>query len=694
MARTLLLVPAMYGAGLTGTAMGFVRAFDRSQIPVGYLKPIEQRTPKLLGVGDHSGDLIRVISSLDPPEPVPATEVEELLANGQSEGVMERIIEMAEPVLASHEIVIVQGLAPGPGLTYSTRLNLEMAKALDADVILVASARSDQIEHTPERIADLFAMAGSPYRSGESVRVVGCVVNRMNPDDRPAIEAALAEHDLRLVGASPMTPELTWLRTRDIATALSAEILHPGDLDRRIADTLICAQSAPSVLPLLQDNSLLVVPGDRDDIIMAACLAALNGIRLSGLLLTAGMRPEPAVWELTQAARDSSLPILLSADYTYPTATALYRIPPEVPADDVQRAELLATTMADGVDREWRRSVADKTSPSRKRISPAAFRHHLTKASRAADKRIVLPEGDEPRTIEAATICAEKGIARPVLLADPASVAEICRRHSLSLPETVEVLNPEDHASRFVDRLVELRAHKGMTRGMALNQLADRITVGTLMLESGEVDGLVSGAVHTTAHTIRPALQLIKTAPDAKLVSSVFFMLLPDDVFVYGDCAVNPDPTAEELADIALQSAASARAFGIEPRVAMISFSTGDSGAGSDVEKVALATKLIHELDPQLAVDGPLQYDAAVVESVGQSKRPGSNVAGRANVFIFPDLNTGNTTYKAVQRSAGVVSIGPMLQGLAKPVNDLSRGALVEDIVYTISLTAIQAAAL
>jgi phosphate acetyltransferase len=269
-------------------------------------------------------------------------------------------------------------------------------------------------------------------------------------------------------------------------------------------------------------------------------------------------------------------------------------------------------------------------------------------------------------------------------------VARTARKLALSLPDALEVRDPADTAERYVERLVELRGHRGVTPDVARERLGDPITVGTMMLEAGEVDGLVAGAVHTTAATVRPALQLIRVAPDARLVSSIFFMCLPDEVVVYGDCAINPDPTAEELADIAIQSANNAAAFGIEPRVAMISFSTGSSGTGTDVEKVAEATRITRERRPDLLIDGPLQSDTAAVASVAAEKRPGSPVAGHATVFVFPDLNTGNTTYKAVQRNADVVSIGPMLQGLAKPVNDLSRGALVEDIVYTIALTAIQ----
>ena len=302
-----------------------------------------------------------------------------------------------------------------------------------------------------------------------------------------------------------------------------------------------------------------------------------------------------------------------------------------------------------------------------KRLSPAQFRYNLIDFARKADKRIVLPEGAEPRTVQAAAICHEKGIARCVLLAK------------------------REEVEQYVEPMCELRKSKGLTPEDARKQLQDTVVLGTMMMAQNDVDGLVSGAVHTTANTIRPALQLIKTAPGASLVSSVFFMLLPNQVLVFGDCAVNPNPTAQQLADIAIQSADSAKAFGIDPKVAMISYSTVNSGSGPDVDTVIEATKLAQEKRPDLAIDGPLQYDAATVPGVGKSKAPGSPVAGQATVLVFPDLNTGNCTYKAVQRNANVLSVGPLLQGLRKPVNDLSRGALVEDIVFTIALTAVQA---
>ena len=327
------------------------------------------------------------------------------------------------------------------------------------------------------------------------------------------------------------------------------------------------------------------------------------------------------------------------------------------------------------------------------RMSPAQFRVNMMDAARKGNKRIVLPEGAEPRTVQAAAICHEKGIARCVLLAPRAEVEAVAKERHITLPDSLEIIDPADLIEKYVGPMCELRKSKGLTPDQAREQLQDTVVLGTMMMAQNDVDGLVSGAVHTTANTIRPALQLIKTAPGASLVSSVFFMLLPNQVLVYGDCAVNPEPSAEQLADIALSSAATARQFGVEPRVAMLSYSTGSSGSGADVEKVRAATALVRERDPKLLIEGPIQYDAAIDPEVAATKLKDSPVAGQATVFIFPDLNTGNNTYKAVQRSAGAIAVGPVLQGLRKPVNDLSRGALVQDIVNTVAITAVQAQA-
>ncbi|RMF14585.1 MAG: phosphate acetyltransferase, partial [Gammaproteobacteria bacterium] len=425
------------------------------------------------------------------------------------------------------------------------------------------------------------------------------------------------------------------------------------------------------------------------DVLIATSMAALIGRPLAGLILTGNLQPDPRTLRLCQKAFETGLPVLSTHHDSYSTANLLSRMNTEVPVDDLERVERVLDAVASALD--VRRLIEQVQVPRRQRMSPAAFRHDLSKRARAAGKRIVLPEGDEPRTVRAAAICQERGLARCVLLGKPGTIRSVAEAQGIELPDGIEIIDPDSVRQRYIAPMVELRRHKGLTPQMAEAQLEDNVVLGTMMLAQDDVDGLVSGAVHTTANTVRPALQLIKTRPDAKLVSSVFFMLLPDQVVVYGDCAINPDPNAEELADIAIQSADSAALFGITPRVAMISYSTGTSGSGEDVEKVRQATQLAKQRRPDLLIDGPLQYDAAANADVARLKAPNSPVAGQATVFIFPDLNTGNTTYKAVQRSANVVSIGPMLQGLRKPVNDLSRGALVDDIVFTIALTAVQA---
>jgi phosphate acetyltransferase len=434
---------------------------------------------------------------------------------------------------------------------------------------------------------------------------------------------------------------------------------------------------------------LLITPGDRSDVVLAVALAAANKIPLSGLVLTGDLDLAPGILELCRPALETGLPILKVKWSTWETATRLGDMSTEVPVDDLERVQRAMDFVAQHIDVDWlaRRSQV----PVEARMSPAAFCYRLTELARAADKRIVLPEGTEPRTVRAAAICAARGIARCVLLGDPSEIRRVAAAQEIDLPSGLELLDPAALRASYVNPLMEMRQHKGLSRPNAVECLEDNVWLGTMMLALGEVDGLVSGAVHSTANTIRPALQIIKTRPGAKVVSSIFFMCLPEQVLVYGDCAVIPDPDAQTLADIAIQSADSAARFGITPRVAMISYSTGESGSGSDVDKVREATRKAQAARPDLLIDGPLQYDAAAIAEVAATKAPNSPVAGRATVFVFPDLNTGNTTYKAVQRSAHVISIGPMLQGLRRPVNDLSRGALVEDIVYTIALTAIQA---
>ena len=688
MPRTLLVAPAGRQVGLTTACLGLVRALDRQGLRVAFAKPLAGRGE------DRSVPLARLGAHLAPPEPVDRAEAEALLAAGDEQTLLERVVALSQRAGAGADVLVVEGMAPEPGIIWSSRVNVLMAKALDAELVLVAAPGGE----SARELAHAVAIAARGFGTSAEGRPVACLLNRVgDPAAGGFDEAALAVHraaleaeGLRPLATIPTLPELAAPRVVDLVTAIGAQVLRPGELARRrIRAVRLCAMTIPNAIKALQPGMLVITPGDRSDVLLAAALAVQGGIPLAGVLLTGGVMPDEKVLALCEDAFAAGLPLLAHHADSFAVARAVAEMNREIPIDDAERVELAMNAVADRVDRGWLQGLS---GPARApRLSPPAFRHRLVEAARAAQKRIVLPEGTEPRTVAAAAIVAARGIARCVLLGSPEQVREVARKQGVVLPPSVEIVDAASVAPRYVDALVDRRKAKGMTPDLARSELADEVMVGTMMMALDEADGLVSGAVHTTAHTIRPALQIVKTVPGCNLVSSVFFMCLPDQVLVFGDCAVNPNPTAEQLADIAIQSADSALAFGIPPRVAMLSYSTGTSGAGQEVEKVKRATELARSLRPELAIDGPLQYDAAVMPDVARAKAPRSPVAGQATVFIFPDLNTGNVTYKAVQRSAGVVSMGPLLQGLAKPVNDLSRGCLVEDIVFTITLTAIQA---
>ncbi len=690
--HTFFIAPTDFGVGLTSISLGLVRALERAGLKVGFFKPIAQPHQGDAGP-ERSTELIARTHGLTPPAPLLLAEVERMLGDGQIETLMEEIVSRFQQVASDCNVVIVEGMVPTRQVSYAARVNTQLAASLDADIILVSAPEEDN----PGELADRIEIQAQFFGGPQNPKMLGVILNKINDaelsrfaDQFKSSSPLFRNSNFRLIGCIPWEATLNAPRMTDVAELLGAQLINAGECEqRRVLDIVLCARAAPNTVPLLRPGVLVVTPGDRDDIIMSASLAALNGVPLAGLLLCSDFPPDPRVLELCRGALASGLPVYSVATNSYNTATNLHRMNREIPLDDRERAEKVTEFVASHINHEL--LLKRCGDPQELRLSPPAFRYRLVQRAQAANKRIVLPEGSEPRTVRAAAICQERGIARCVLLANPEAVQAVAEAQGIALPPGLEIIDPEKVREHYVAPMVELRKHKGLNAPMALAQLEDPVVLGTMMLATGEVDGLVSGAINTTANTIRPALQLIKTAPGYKLVSSVFFMLLPEQVVVYGDCAVNPDPTAEELAEIALQSASSAIAFGIDPRVAMLSYSTGDSGTGHDVDKVREATRLARTARPDMPIDGPLQYDAAAIASVGQQKAPGSQVAGRATVFIFPDLNTGNTTYKAVQRSANVVSVGPMLQGLRKPVNDLSRGALVDDIVYTIALTAVQA---
>jgi phosphate acetyltransferase len=686
MPHTFYLVPSGSGVGLTSLAQGLVRALDNRGIRVAFFKPIGQ--PRRGDTGpERSTFFVRRLSALQPATPIPMEEAGRLILAHRMDDLLARVVRDFHASAGSADVVVVEGLVElheGPD---ASELNLLLAQTLSAEVIVAGSLERS----SPAEFAARLELAASAYGGFDGRRVIGSLVNRV---PRPAAEidrkTLLPNPRLNVIGAVPENSELAAVRTIDIAKHLGAEIIHEGELaTRRVKKVSLLARTIPNLLLALAPGAVLLTPGDRSDVVVAVALAAASGIPISGLILTGDIDLPPGILALCRPGLETGLPILKVKGDSFETATMLGRMGTEIPIDDLERAQRVVDFVAQHIDTDWLARHSQVAVESR--MSPAAFQFRLTELARRANKRIVLPEGAEPRTVRAAAICAERGIARPVLLGAPDEIRRVAAAQEIALPDSVELLDPAAARSRYVEPLVEMRKHKALSASNAAEFLEDNVWLGTVMLALGEVDGLVSGAIHSTANTIRPALQIIKTKPGAKVVSSIFFMCLPEQVLVYGDCAVIPDPDAETLADIAIQSADSAARFGIAPRVAMISYSTGESGAGSDVDKVREATRIARALRPDLVLDGPLQYDAAAIAEVAAAKAPGSPVAGRATVFVFPDLNTGNTTYKAVQRSAHVVSIGPMLQGMRRPVNDLSRGALVEDIVYTIALTGIQA---
>lgn len=705
--KTILLVPTGESVGLTSACLGLIYALDCQGIKAGFVKPFSQEPQ---AAADRTTALYRHLFSNETVEPISHATVTRRLSHDENDELLEDAVRLHREIAKKHDLIIVEGLVPTSRDAFASQLNADLAKALDAKVLIVSTADIRNPAAAAEKIETQlrhFGGAGNARTAGALfMRTKGLpegaaqVPVTLDPNlrlisDINSFTAELKKHNANIcteafpvIGLVPFSNTLSVPRMSDLAAHISAHWINEGEAkQRRVLHSSLIASNIEHELHKFVAGELIISASDRIDVLLASSLANSNGIPLAGLVLTEHHQPNEQVLNFCQTAIKQGLPIVHTPLSTFETAQELANLSNEIPVDDTERAEQVTRFVSSHIDPAWLTQLINGSY--KPRLSPSAFRHELVQKSIAAKKRIVLPEGDEPRTVQAAAICQSRGIAQCVLLAKPEAVVEVAKARGIELPYDLEIIDPDLIRGNYVEKMVELRKGK-INELQAREQLQDTVVLGTMMLALDQVDGLVSGAVHTTANTVRPAFQLIKTAPEYSLVSSVFFMLLPDEVYVYGDCAINPDPDAEQLAEIAIQSADSAKAFGIDPRIAMISYSTGTSGAGAEVEKVAEATRIAQARRPDLLIDGPLQYDAASVESVGRSKAPDSKVAGRANVFIFPDLNTGNTTYKAVQRAADVVSVGPMLQGLNKPVNDLSRGALVDDIVFTIALTAIQ----
>lgn len=614
-------------------------------------------------------------------------EAEAMIAENKLNELIENLIDKFKKLEKKYDFVLIEGLNQA-AFTQSLDfdINLLIAKNIGAPIISILKGKDKSIQEVEDEV----------NIESEVIKKAGCshfatFVNRME-------ESVLRElsNEIKDVPTYylPEVDELDTPTVNEIMHKLNCMLVlgEQKDLKRVVRQSKIAAMKLENFLEHIEDGDLIIVPGDRADIVVGsiATIGSRNYPNIAGLLLTGGMTPSKAIRNLFEGYTKFPMPILSVNDDTYTTAMKVNDVPAVINANSQRKIALAQGLFSSNVDVKTIEEKIQLASSST--VTPMMFEYDLFERARSNRKKIVLPESDDERILRATEILLRRDVVDIVLL----GVQEEIEHKSASLGLDItgaEIICPCESPmmDEFVDAFFELRKKKGLTMEAAKDAMSHVTYFATMMVHMGYADGMVSGAVHTTGDTIRPALQIIKTKPGISTVSSIFFMCLDTKVLVYGDCAVNQDPKADELAQIAISSADTAKMFGIEPKVAMLSYSTGTSGQGEDVEKVRLAAIKAKELRPDLLVEGPIQYDAAVDPKVGKKKLPNSQVAGKASIFVFPDLNTGNNTYKAVQRSSGAIAIGPVLQGLNKPVNDLSRGCLVEDIVNTVAITVIQA---
>lgn len=683
------MATSVYIASLTGetgkstVALGIVDLLVRQLGRVGVFRPIvrpgSQRDYVLELLLDHDG----VDLSYDECAGVTYEDV-----HADPAAALATIVERYHAVAEQCDAVVVVG-SDYTDVSTPTEFsfNARIAANLGVPVILVLTGH-DRTPAELAKVADI-AVAELSANYGELAAIIA---NRCAPEELDAVHDALAAS----VPAAAL-PEVPLLSAPTVNDMVAAGYVHPfraepSAMGREVLALTVGGMTLPHLLDRLTDDALVITPADRHDIIPGLVLAQMSNAfpRLTGIVLNGGFTVPPQIERLLQQS-PGAVPVLTAPDDTFQTATKLASVRGRLTHDATRKIETALAVFEDHVDTG---ALLDRLDVSRSDVvTPLMFEYDLISKAKADRKHIVLPEGNDERVLEAAANVLRRGVADLTLLGNPQQIRSHASTLGVSLDSAtiIDPLHADDLRERFADEYANRRANKGITLEMAHDRVVDVSYFATMMVLLGQADGMVSGAAHTTAHTIRPAFEVIKTDPGVSVVSGVFFMCLRDRVLVYGDCAVNPDPTAEQLADIAISSAATATQFGVAPRIAMLSYSTGESGTGADVDKVRTATELVEKRRPDLSVAGPIQYDAAVDASVARAKMPGSDVAGRATVFVFPDLNTGNNTYKAVQRSADAVAIGPVLQGLRKPVNDLSRGATVRDIVNTIAITAVQA---
>ena len=682
MARSIYIASPNAGTGKSTVALGLIVCLTKVVAKVGVFRPFvdsRDEDPFLNLLLARSG------SATPAAQCIGVTWDEYHAAPEES---LSRIVDAYRAMARDHDVVIIDGsdftdVAGTPELD----LNARVAANIGVPVLLVVSGRD-----APEDVRASVEVSVAEIAENHA-RTVAVIANRCPAATRGAVAAALSGIEGLTVTTLPEVPLLSAPSVREIADAVEGTLIA-GDaalLEREAEGVLVAAMDVSHVLERLAEGQVVIVPADRSAVIisLAAAHASTGFPNLAGLVLNGGFRVAPHVLKLIRGL-EQPLPVITSPLNTFAAASVAGSLRGRLGGASEHKLDVAVTTFEQETDLGALLATLE-VEPSDV-VTPIMFQAELVEHARAVRKTIVLPESDDDRILRAADAIMRRGIADIVLLGDETTVRARAAELGLNI-SAARVVSTSDPAlsEKYAAEFARLRAKKGVTLEQARERIQDVSYFGTMMVHMGDADGMVSGAAHTTAHTIVPSFQIIKTRPGTSIVSSVFLMLLEDRVLVYGDCAVNPEPTAEQLADIAISSAATARQFGVEPRVAMLSFSTGTSGKGADVDKVRRATELVRAKAPELAVEGPIQYDAAIDPTVAAKKAPESAVAGRANVFIFPDLSSGNIGYKAVQRSSGAVAVGPVLQGLNKPVNDLSRGALVEDIINTVAITAVQA---
>ncbi len=679
-------------SGKLMVTLGLMEVITRLVSRVGFFRPVIRSGKK------PDNDLSLILErynldiSYDEAHVFTVEEVQALGAQGRFKDIVQAIIERYNKIKSRFEFILCEGFeSSGISAGFDVDANINISKNLGSPILGVLSGRNKQEHEITESLKIVLDAIDS-----EGCFNVAAIVNRVAPE---LVKKVWQRINREVKGDVPVyvipeVPELASPTIGEIMEGLGCSFIHgdPSGLNRVIRQFKIAAMTLDNYLSYLEDGDLIITPGDREDILVGTLTTLFSHTfpNISGIMLTGGLKPGPRVTRLIQGLRQASIPLIGAADDTFTSAMKASQVPALISKDNPRKVDVALGTFESAVNiNEIRRRLAVSRSEI---VTPLMFQYSLFERAREEIRHLVLPEGDEERILRASEVLRARNVVNLTLIGKEERIREKAAILGVEL-DGVEIV---DHVNsplleEFIEEFYELRKCRGGTMDSARDAMLDENYFGVMMVYKGLVDGMVSGAVHTTADVLRPAFQIIKTRPGVKIASSVFFMCLPTRVLVFGDCAVNPDPDAEELAAIAISSADTAATFDIEPRVAMLSYSTGSSGKGKDVEKVKRAVEIARKLRPDLLIEGPLQYDAAIDPGVAKKKLPGSKVAGKATVFIFPDLNTGNNTYKAVQRSSGAIAIGPVIQGLRKPVNDLSRGCLVEDVVNTVAITAVQA---